>query len=371
MRLGFVCLLLSLAAEAQPKRVLYVTHSAGFRHGSIETSARVMSEVAARTGLLEVVHTEDLSLLSAERLREFDVVFFFTSGELALSAEQRSAFLDFVRYGKGFGGAHSATDTLYNWPEYGELIGGYFDGHPWTHEAGVDVEDPDHPATRHLAPSFRLLEEFYQFRAFSRDQVRVLLTLDNSTVDLNAPGVNRADRDFALAWVRQYGDGRVFYTAFGHFDETWLDARFQKMLEGALLWLARETGGDAAPRKPAPRITRIAGLGATEEDAVAPGGYFVITGEQLTSGSTLVGAASPPKLAGTQVMLNGAPVPLVLVTPTAVVAQAPSALDGDTVELDVVSGSTERAAPRTVRILRRSEPEDAPRSGTPRRASPR
>jgi hypothetical protein len=163
----------------------------------------------------------------------------------------------------------------------------------------------------------------------------------------------------------------VFYTAFGHFDETWRDARFQKMLEGALLWLAGETAGDAAPRKPAPRIVRIAGLGSSEEDVITPGGYFVITGDQLTSGSTLVGAAQPMKLAGTQVKLNGTPVRLVLVTPTAVVGQAPAELEGEAVEVELTSGSIERTAPRTIRINRRGAPEDGPRFGTPRGASAR
>ena len=352
MRPVIVFLAVVVCASAEPKRVLYLTHTAGFRHGSIEPSAQVMAEVAARTGVMEVVHTEDLSFLEPERLREFDAVFFFTSGELALSPEQKTALLEFVRRGKGFGGAHSATDTLYNWPEYGEMIGAYFDGHPWTLEAGVDVEDPDHPASRQLAPSFRIVEEFYQFRAFSRDNVRVLMTLDTTTIDPKAAGVNRTDGDFALAWVRNYGEGRVFYTALGHFDETWLDPRFQKTLEGALLWLTREAGGDAEPRKAVPRITRVSDLGSSEEEAVTPGGFFVISGHQLTSGSTMVGTARPAKLAGTQILLNGVPAPLVLVTPKAVVAEAPAAIEGDTAQLEVVSGTVERSVPRSVQLKR-------------------
>src|SRR5262249_51468838 len=158
---------------------------------------------------------------------------------------------------------HSATDTFYTWPEYGELIGGIFDGHPWTQEAGVDVEDPQNPIVAHMAPSFRAFEEFYQFRAFSRDQVRVLLTLDTRTVDLGAPGVNRTDRDFALAWNRKYGDGRVFYSAFGHFPENFRNEPFRTMLSKALLWLVGEIEADATPRSgpssPAPVVRTPAG----------------------------------------------------------------------------------------------------------------
>ncbi|MGH9659273.1 MAG: ThuA domain-containing protein, partial [Bryobacteraceae bacterium] len=105
-------LMLALAGCAfpAPKRVLYVTHSAGFVHGSISTSRRVLQSAAARSGALEVVATEDLSFLTAARLRDFDVVFFFTSGELPLDDSQKADLLAFVRGGKGFGGVHSATD---------------------------------------------------------------------------------------------------------------------------------------------------------------------------------------------------------------------------------------------------------------------
>ena len=268
-------------AFAAPKRVLYVTHSAGFRHGSLEPSRDVMAQVAARIGF-ELTATEDLSLIAAEPLRAFDVVFFFTSGELPLSDAQKRDLLEFVRAGKGFGGAHSATDTLYQWPEYGEMIGGYFDGHPWTQVAAVDVEDPDHPAVRHFGNSFQLLEEFYQFREFSRDRVRVLATLDTRSVNLRAEGVNRTDEDFALAWVRPYGTGRVFYTAFGHFDETWRDPRFQKMLEGALAWLGGEAPGEGAPRRSKPAVTRVAGLGSPADGVIAPGSLVEIADRKST-----------------------------------------------------------------------------------------
>ena len=152
-----------------------------------------------------------------------------------------------MRQGKGFGGSHSATDSNYSWPDYGDLIGGYFDGHPWVQDASVDVEDPQSPLVAHAAPSFRFNEEFYQFRAFSRDNVRVLLTLDAQTVDLSAPGVHRTDGDFALAWVRNYGKGRVFYSAFGHFPESFTQEPIRTMLLQALLWLTGQIDLDATP----------------------------------------------------------------------------------------------------------------------------
>src|SRR5882724_12053430 len=242
MRRLLFFLLFAAAAHAAPKRVLYMTHSAGFVHDSIPASCSVMQDLGARSGAFEVVCSEDLSLISADALRDFDVLYFFTSGELELSDRQKADLLAFVRDGKGFGGVHSATDTLYTWPEYGDLIGAYFNGHPWYQDVAVRVEDAEHPIVKDLAPAFHITDEIYQFRDFSRDRVHVLLSLDTSSVDLGAPGVAREDGDFPLAWCRDYGKGRVFYTALGHPDDTWHDERFQSLLFNALLWLGGESG---------------------------------------------------------------------------------------------------------------------------------
>jgi uncharacterized protein (TIGR03437 family) len=321
------------AASGATKRILYVTATYGFRHDSIETSIQVMQDLAAASGVFAIDNTEDVSLINADNLRNYDAVYFFTSGELPLSDQQKADLLDFIRSGKGFGGSHSATDTLYTWPEYGDMIGGIFDGHPWTQEASEDVEDPENPIVGHMAPSFRTLEEYYQFRNFSRDNVRVLLTLNTSTVDLTADGVNRTDGDFASAWIRRYGQGRVFYSAFGHFNESFTQPMFRTMLMQALLWLVGEIDMDATPRSgsswPAPALT-AAGVttpGGTN-DAFAPGSIVSIAGDGLTSGSSLDAgpAPLPARLAGTHVEVNGETAPLISVTPGMVVAQLPADL---------------------------------------------
>ena len=225
--------------RAAKKRVLYLTHSAGFKHGVLPLSEQVLKDLGERSGAFAVTATEDLRLLSRGGLRPFDAVAFYTTGELPISAEQKAALLEFVKSGKGFVGIHSATDTFYGWPEYGEMLGGYFDGHPWHQQVTVRVEDHRHPATEHLGASFEITDEIYQFKNFSRDRVRVLLSLDADSVDLTRPGVRRADRDFALAWCRDYGRGRVFYTALGHRPEVWQDKRFRRHLLGGLRWVMR------------------------------------------------------------------------------------------------------------------------------------
>jgi type 1 glutamine amidotransferase len=218
------------------KRILYLTHTAGYRHDVLPLSHDIVRDLARASGAFDVTVTDDPAAISAQGLRSMDAVFFYTTGELPMSDLQKRALLDFVRSGKGFVGVHSATDTFSKWPEYGEMIGGYFDGHPWHQKVTIRVENRDHPATRHLPERFEIVEEIYQFRDWARDRVHVLLSLDVTSVDPSAKGVNRRDRDFALAWTRSFGAGRVFYTALGHGPEVWRDARYQQHLLGGIRW---------------------------------------------------------------------------------------------------------------------------------------
>ncbi|HEX7085232.1 MAG TPA: ThuA domain-containing protein [Vicinamibacterales bacterium] len=223
-------------AEAPRPKVLYLTHSAGFKHDVVPLSMRLLPEIGRQHGF-DVVVTKDLTFLSPEGLKPYDAVVFYTTGELPLSEEDKRTFLAWLRAGKGFVGIHSATDTFYQWPEYGEMIGGYFDGHPWHEEVAVRVEDRTHPATRHLPDPWVLTDEIYQFRNWDRSTRHVLLSLDPSSVDLGAEGVKRTDRDFALSWTSTYGEGRVFYTALGHRAEVWESPEYQRHLAGGIRWV--------------------------------------------------------------------------------------------------------------------------------------
>jgi len=209
-----------------------ITTTAGFRHDSISTARDVMTSLGGAVGFT-VAATEDLSTIGTASLASYDVVFFaLTTGELALTADQKAALTDFVARGGGFMGVHSATDTFYSWPEYGQLIGAYFKEHPWTTTASVVVEDQAHPTTAGLGTSFSIREEFYTFRENPRPNVTVLLRLDAASV--NATG------DYPLAWADAYGTGRVYYNALGHFSETWQDPRFQQQMTAAVRWTGRK-----------------------------------------------------------------------------------------------------------------------------------
>ena len=217
---------------AAPLRVLVFTATAWFRHGSIDTARQVLTTLGTRTGEFTVTATENVSEITAGRLQTVDVLMFvLTSGELPFSDSQKTAIVSFVQNGGGFIGVHSATDTLYTWAEYGQLVGAYFKEHPWTQDATVVVEDRDHPSTRSLGTTFRLNEEYYTFRDNPRPQVHVLLSLDAASVG--------ASGDFPLAWSQSVGQGRAFYSALGHFDATWQDERFQAHMRGAINWAGK------------------------------------------------------------------------------------------------------------------------------------
>ncbi len=216
---------------AAPVRVLMLTATAGFRHDSIDTAVQVMNSMAG-SGDLAVTVIDDVSGIDATRLAGHDVLFFaLTTGELPLTAGQKMAIVNFVSGGGGFLGVHSATDTLYDWPEYGSLVGARFNGHPWTQPATVVVENQQHPATAGLGASFVVNEEFYVFQDNPRPRVEVLLRLDAASVGTTG--------DFPLAWAQTVGTGRSYYNALGHFPATWQDTRFQSQIRGAIRWLAK------------------------------------------------------------------------------------------------------------------------------------
>jgi type 1 glutamine amidotransferase len=215
-----------------PVRVLMVTATAGFRHDSIATARQVIATLAAQSGAFTVTATENMSELTAERLATIDVLMFaLTSGELPLDSNQKSAIIAFINNGGGFVGTHSASDTLYDWSDYGRLVGAYFKEHPWVQEATVAVEDTAHPISSGLGATFRLLEEYYTFRENQRSSVHVLLSLNAASVG--------ASGDYPLAWTQTIGRGRSYYNALGHFSETWNDPRFQNQIANAVRWVAQ------------------------------------------------------------------------------------------------------------------------------------
>jgi uncharacterized protein len=221
-------------------RILYFTLSAGYRHDVLPLSASILHDLGENSSSFQITATEDISALTAENLRRFAAIMFYTTGELPVTAAQKTALLDFVRSGGGFLGVHSATDTFYSWPDYLKLIGGYFNGHPWHQTVRIAIVDPSDPLVGFLGASLQITDEIYQISDFDYEGSHVLLRLDETSVDLNQSGVRRRFYGWPLAWTRAYGQGRVFYMALGHDEAVWRDPRYQRILLNAILWSIRQ-----------------------------------------------------------------------------------------------------------------------------------
>jgi type 1 glutamine amidotransferase len=289
---GFACGLLGLPARAAPptpeqigymqaaipkeptvkpqkaRRLLVFTLCKGFRHSSIECCATALKLMGRETGAYEAVISADIAMFEPKNLRQFDAVCFNnTTGELflpqkleelpepaqqaarELDARLKKSLLDFVRSGHGVVGIHAATDCFYKWPEYGEMMGGCFHGHPWHEKVTLKIDEPEHPINAAFGGEpFEVVDEIYQFRdPYSRQKLRVLLSLDTSRTDMNKKGIHRDDNDFAVSWVRNYGKGRVFYCSLGHREEIfWNRTVLRHYLDGIQFALG-DLKADAAP----------------------------------------------------------------------------------------------------------------------------
>jgi type 1 glutamine amidotransferase len=289
------------ADPAKPKRLLMVTHSAGFMHDSIRVAEEVVKEIGPKNGFevtcyrytadpdakVKVEKTEDgkkvavelpalqaysdfyrertgekgkapegvtreqCGRINADTLKKFDAVLFFTQGKkgdpypLPMTEDEEKALVAWVKAGGAFAGTHCATDTMYTTP-YGELIGGTFNRHPWHQKIKLHVEDASHPGARGFKDGDEITDEIYQFTApYSRDKLHIIVSINNSSIDTSKGA--REDKDYAIAWCQEFGKGKVYYTALGHRKEVWRDARFQESLMGGLSWAVGRAKGDATP----------------------------------------------------------------------------------------------------------------------------
>lgn len=223
-------------AQSDPWRVLVFSKTAGFRHDSIAVGIAAVQTLGTQRGF-GVDATEDASAFTPANLANYaSVVWLNTTGDV-LDANQKSAFANYIQTGGGYVGVHSAADTEYAWPFYGELLGGaWFVSHPAIQTATVMRETPAHPATASLPAQSDFNEEWYNFTANPRAQVQVLLTLDEASY---SPGGGAMGADHPIAWARSVGAGRAFYTGLGHRIETFADTRFLAHLGGAIVWSAQ------------------------------------------------------------------------------------------------------------------------------------
>jgi type 1 glutamine amidotransferase len=236
---------LGQTGTAPKKHLLIIGEEKGYRHESVSHAMSTIERLGKQTGLWDTTIRTDTEALTKKKLEynaknliNFDAVFFFTGGDLEIDAQQKADLISFVHDdGKGFIGVHSAAITLTKWPEFVDMVGGTFDEHPWgTFKAPILIDDPNFPGMEQWPKAFTLRDEIYQMKSFSRDKVRVLMSLDARNLDLSNPRVHRQDRDFAVTWAKMYGKGRVYYSTLGHPEENWDDPRLQQMYVEAIKW---------------------------------------------------------------------------------------------------------------------------------------
>lgn len=253
-------LLLATAAPAaaqatdEKKHLLMLGASDFFAHDSVSHAMFTMAKIGERTGLFDVRFRTDMELMTKQKLKGnrknldyFDAVMFYTQGDLKVSEEQKADLMRFVKEdGKAILVVHSGTDSFREtWPEYIDMVGGAFINHPWHEKIRVRVEDRTHPISRHFPAEFEITDEIYQVDRYDRSKVRVLMRMDTSSVDMTKKGVQRTDGDFALAWVREFGKGRVFTCLLGHRPEVWDNPDIQKMWLEGFRWAIGITNGES------------------------------------------------------------------------------------------------------------------------------
>jgi len=232
-----------LARGAPARRLLVVTVTKEFRHeDSIPLAEKLLAELGESTGsyTVDYVRTDDemAAKMTPAALEHYDgVVFASTTGDLPLP--KREAFLKWIAAGHAFIGVHAASDTFHGFPPYLEMLGGEFRTHGPQAWVVCNVEDRNHPATRGMGASRLVFDEIYQFNRFDRGKVHMLLSLDRHPNE-GTPGY------FPIAWCKDYGKGRVFYTALGHRPDVWQSSVFQQHLLGGIRWALGEENGDAA-----------------------------------------------------------------------------------------------------------------------------
>jgi type 1 glutamine amidotransferase/sugar phosphate isomerase/epimerase len=249
------------------RKLLIFTLNVGYGgHASIPTANLAFTLMGEKTGAFETVISKDPSVFRAENLKDFDAVFFNnTVGNLFEDPALRQSLVEFVYGGGGLMGVHGTTvaftkwpGAIEDWPEFGLMLGARGANHldPDEH-IFIKLDDPTHPVNQVFAgKGFDYRDEFFRYHeVYSRNRVRVLLSIDMDKTKFEGQprgNVLRQDNDYALAWVRNYGRGRVFYCTIAHNPYVFWDA---KMLQFYLAAAQFTLGDLPAPTIPSAKLT--------------------------------------------------------------------------------------------------------------------
>jgi len=263
-----------LVSPNKDRRILVFSATSGFRHKSIPQGKEALERMGKSTGAYTTVISDDPAHFEKEALKGFDTIVLLnpTQDFFMPSNKQRKEFSDedwqklkdrhvrlvdnlieYLENGGGLVGIHAATDSCYHHKEFGEAIGGYFDGHPWNANSNVTivVEDPEHELNKPVfgdQKDFQLVEEIYQFKEepYSRERLRILLHLDPERSD-QVKGKKRKDNDYPVAWIQKVGQGRVFYSSIGHNEHIYWNPQMLKHYLAGIQFAAGDLKADTTP----------------------------------------------------------------------------------------------------------------------------
>ena len=220
------------ADQTGQQKILVFTKTAGYRHEAIEKGVATFEAIGVEENI-KVIHTEDAAIFNTPPLSQYDaIVFLNTTGDI-LDASQQQAFEAYITNGGRFLGGHAAADTEYDWPFYGELLGGYFESHPNNPnilEATLIKTANAHPATAHLESQFTRADEWYNYKSV-RPSITPVLLLDESSYK----GGNQGDYH-PISWYTTFGKAKSFYIGGGHTKQAYDEPNFRQHIKAALMW---------------------------------------------------------------------------------------------------------------------------------------
>ena len=254
----FVCGASISAAEKPKSRILMLTQSQGFMHGSVRrpdgkdqekklaVAELAMIELGQKTDVFTVDCTQDAAAdFTKANLQNYDIVMFYTTGSLPIAEADRDYFFKewLPARGHGFIGFHSAADTYGDYQPYWDMVGGTFNGHPWNAGDTVTilVHEPEHPTMKSFGKEFTIKDEIYQYKNWQPEKVRVLMSLDMTRCKPSAA------YHVPVAWVKTYGEGRVYFNNLGHNESTWSDSRFIDSVTAGVKWIRGDVDGESTP----------------------------------------------------------------------------------------------------------------------------
>lgn len=241
------------AKPAKPRRILMFFRCETFIHSSIPWGNYAVQQMAEKTGAFEVDLAETYDVFTKENLEKYDAILLNSTTSMQFeSADQQNAFIDFIIEGKGLAGFHAASDNFGRHPECRSIVGGEFGGHPWN--AGgkwaFKLNDPDHVLNKAFSgKGFWHTDEIYQYKPetyVGTKVLRVLVSLDMNQ-DAVLKQINDGPREVPVSWLRTAGDGRVFYTNFGHREDTYTNPVILRHMLDGIQYALGDLEADATP----------------------------------------------------------------------------------------------------------------------------